>query len=733
MTPAVLLAKSADDVSRPPAQATLRGHTMMVVAAAEKLLQARGRDMLKAAGLKTEFARFQRIVTIAAFIHDLGKCSQHFQEMLRRVRRCQLVRHEAISLWLVWPGQPLSAWMAKAFYDPDDLMIAAIVAAGHHRKFWTNAIADRESCRDLSLDLYTDHTDFSNLLKVGSRRFNLPAPPQLARMQLGVGIGRSVVTSFEQWEEDWSAFRKLSQVDELVAVAKAALVCADVAGSALPAASKRLDWISRALQRRADGAKLRRIAEKRLNGQDVRDFQARVAASVAPITFVKAGCGTGKTVAALLWAAEQHGGRQIWITYPTTGTTTEGFRDNLELADVFARLDHGRRLIDLAVFGINSDAEGFRDRDRLEALRNWESEVVACTVDIVLGLIQNHRKGVYAWAGLCHSAVVFDEVHSYDEKLFAALLVFLRKLPGIPVLLMTASLPNARLEALRAIANEVHGTPLREIGGPENLENVARYQPSQTQDVVSEVTRCLDGGGKVLWVNNTVQRCIEVKEKFADALLYHSRYRYIDRIERHRAVIDAFRANGACLVSTTQVAEMSLDLSADLLVTELAPVPALIQRLGRLNRRINPVAPGNPKSFIVLEVESPLPYEAADLAEAKEWLARLGHRVLSQRDLVIAWTSHASACVTAVRSEWLDGGFSTSAAPLREGSVGLTILLAEDAEACKREPARSVGLVVPMNEPPRRLDWKKWPVVAHYPVAPQSCLVYDEKNGGQWR
>src|SRR5699024_9311777 len=94
------------------------------------------------------------------------------------------------------------------------------------------------------------------------------------------------------------------------------------------------------------------------------------------------------------------------------------------------------------------------------------------------------------------------------------------------------------------------------------------------------------------------------------ARLYHSRFKYVDRVQRHGDVIDAFRAPGSTLASTTQVAEMSLDLSADLLVTDLAPVPALIQRLGRLNRRARPGDP--PRSFIVL------PYGAMDRPYAYE-------------------------------------------------------------------------------------------------------------------
>ena len=87
---------------------------------------------------------------------------------------------------------------------------------------------------------------------------------------------------------------------------------------------------------------------------------------------------------------------------------------------------------------------------------------------------------------------------------------------------------------------------------------------------------------------------------------YHSRFRYMDRVERHREVVDGFSSTEkrGLLAVTTQVAEMSLDLDADLLVTELAPVPALIQRLGRLNRRVNEENPGTPRLAFIIPPES---------------------------------------------------------------------------------------------------------------------------------
>ena len=72
-------------------------------------------------------------------------------------------------------------------------------------------------------------------------------------------------------------------------------------------------------------------------------------------------------------------------------------------------------------------------------------------------------------------------------------------------------------------------------------------------------------------------------------LCYHSRFKLIDRVKRHDAVVRAFRkGRPAALAITTQVCEMSLDMDADLLVTEACPVTSLIQRMGRCNREQDP-------------------------------------------------------------------------------------------------------------------------------------------------
>jgi CRISPR-associated endonuclease/helicase Cas3 len=757
-----LLAKSSETAEKPKAQELLRGHTMLVHRAARLLLLSRGDQMLRAAGLKVDYARFEKITLASAFMHDLGKCSEHFQAMLRRIGKHQLVRHEAVSLWLVWPGQPLASWLTGAFAKPQDLMIAAVAAAGHHRKFYDMAFGNKDHAVGLDMSLLTNHPDFVELLRFGAKAFKLEAPPTLPGLQVSVARGRSIETEFDGWKRDWEDIEHESERDVLTAVVKAIVIAADVAGSALVDSQKsggvnevaaasaksladsfvpsqmKLDWITKALSRRATQEEMRDIVARRLDKNRLRPFQSNVGASRAQITFVRAGCGSGKTLAAYHWAAEQHPGKQLWVTYPTTGTTTEGYRDYVERADIVARLEHGRRLVDIKIFGIagEGDLGEQRSRDRLDALRVWESPVITCTVDVVLGLVQNHRKGLYAWPSICDSAIVFDEIHSYDDKLFGCLVRFLRALPGVPTMLMTASLPERRMVELRKISKEIHGVSLLEIDGPADLEGIPRYVRSNATPI-DAARECLASGGKVLWVSNTVARCIAVQDAMPEAKLYHSRFKYGDRVERHQEAIEAFKGTGACLLSATQVAEMSLDLSADLLITDAAPIPSLIQRLGRLNRRATAQNPGTPKPFIVIHPPDERPYTKVQFVYAEAWLKKLGDSTLSQKDLSDAWLDELDDAGQMTSSQqpsaWLDDAFETKQGECREVSPGITIILSDDVILARRSHVHTLECAIPMNQPPRALRWQDWPQVNFIPIAPCKAILYSRTRGAEWR
>jgi CRISPR-associated endonuclease/helicase Cas3 len=308
---------------------------------------------------------------------------------------------------------------------------------------------------------------------------------------------------------------------------------------------------------------------------------------------------------------------------------------------------------------------------------------------------------------------------------------------------MTASLQQSRLEMLRRVATGL-GQQLIEIEGPRELEQLKRYQLKQSDPdaVWSRVGETIKGDGRVLWVANTVDRAVqfgrEAKDRGLDPVfLYHSRFRYIDRVAKHKAVIDAFNPQkpGPALAITTQVCEVSLNISAHFMVTDLAPVSALIQRLGRLNRYAQPDVPTQRALALVLEPESRGPYDSAELETARSWLVRLGEGPLSQADLAAAFleTDRTAVNAQSTRSAWLDGGPFSAIAPLREAGMTVPVIRAEDARRAQEDRREVIRLSIPMLLGPVANEIHHWDRLGAARVAPLGRINYSKEWGAAWR
>lgn len=733
-----LLAKSSKAPNTPRGAETLPGHTANVLAAAQVLLDETGDAQLSALGLSVSIWRepFRREVLLAALCHDLGKANDQFQAMVRgRREEQQAIRHEALSLLIV-QQTALREWLAAPLQGVDTLNFVLWAAAGHHRKF---PPSDPARGTGTLVSLLLGHQDFRHTLALGAHRLGLGDPPVLTDCQWRLTGGDSPTSWLKQlalrarahWDNCSDEHRRF------LGAVKACVIAADVAGSALPREGEKIiPWIKKALSRRPGVGQLDKIVTDRLGAKAPRPFQEALGNTGARVVLAEAGCGNGKTIGAYVWAVRRAPGKRLFFSYPTTGTATEGFRDYLIDPDLDAQLVHGRAAVDLELLGVDDDGER---EDPLAALETWSALIISCTVDTVLGLTQNHRRGLYAWPIMANSAFVFDEIHAYDNRLFAALLRFLISCRGLPCLLMTASLPKPKRTILEKTLAEL-GESLEIVEGPADLETLPRYRRLLGDDPWGVVKQVLGENGKVLWVVNTVDRALKIADEARDQslapLVYHSRFRYVDRVRQHGRVIEAFRADGPVLVVATQVAEMSLDLSADLLVTDMAPIAAIIQRLGRLNRRATPESPIPPKPFLVVPTDTEAPYRDQEhpdpFALSHVWLERLGTVAISQKDLALTWAGLDDGSVhELLESAWLDGGFETTPRHLRESAPGLTVILAEDAVAVERGELDAVRMRIPMNSP-KHNDWKSWPEVAYARVPPGECILYDPERGARW-
>lgn len=293
--------------------------------------------------------------------------------------------------------------------------------------------------------------------------------------------------------------------------------------------------------------------------------------------------------------------------------------------------------------------KNFSADPRLFSLGYWGKRVFSATADQFFPFLQYQYGPLCLTPLLAEAVLVVDEVHSYDNNMFNTLRYFLNNFPHVPVLCMTATLGRDRREIL---IDKCGLKPFPEVP-PEDLQEISERPRYNIQWIDRETARQmakqkLDEQKRILWVANQVTVCQAVYSEFdsivsAKVFCYHSRFKLEDRNERHKELVEAFQTEKysgnpkGVLGITTQVCEMSLDLDAEFLFTELAPVESLIQRMGRCNRdsqRMRADEPG--QVFVIKPAEgNEKPYEKDDLAKAEQFvndLIGLG-RTVSQSDL----------------------------------------------------------------------------------------------------
>jgi CRISPR-associated endonuclease/helicase Cas3 len=613
-------------------------------------------------------------------------------------------------------------------------LTAIAAAGGHHLKLGGKAgklapdLFEMRPSGDDCLHLYTAPKYFKAMLKYGVQKLGLsPSLPQSLRQMprcwqiADIQQRRSQAEQlFSEWQPDKT----------LMAVVKSLLIAGDSIGSASAQVSVNIyEWIKTELESVLSEVDLQQVIDARRGAYELRPFQVALGASKGRVTLARAGCGTGKTLGAYVWAKRHAIGRKLFFCYPTTGTSTEGFLDYVQ-DEVESVLLHSRADVDLemAMTGEEEDnGEGALNESaqKLESFKAWGAKVNVCTVDTVLGWLQCNRRPLYCFPAIAQSAFVFDEVHCYDAALFGALLVFLKTVKA-PTLLMSASFLPWQIEAITAAVGE----PVNMIQGPQDLETQPRYRFHQVEQPDWErVEQELTNGGKVLWVCNQVNVAIKVyqeaKRRCLNAVLYHSRFRYEDRVGHHRQVVDGFKQGEPILAIATQVAEMSLDLSATLLVSQIADPAGLIQRLGRLNRKYC----GHPLDAMFYPPKSRYPYESSDL-EAGEALIQSFSGEVNQAQLA-AWLEQSAARGEPKTETVLMGDrqWCTYAASLREGGYTVTALLEEDLPEIGTKKARDLArYAVPLTAKNTK-HWKRYR--KGYLIAPREEWSYSHETGAQ--
>lgn len=332
---------------------------------------------------------------------------------------------------------------------------------------------------------------------------------------------------------------------------------------------------------------------------------------------VVAPTGMGKTELGLLWAANN--GKQMIYTLPLRVATEQIYqRVRGYVGTNRVGLLHGDA--DLFLLTMQRDAgaheeEAFRV---LDLARHFGYPYIIATGDQFFPYVLRPPGYERIYASFPHTALVMDEVQAYDPVASAMVVKYAEDVArmGGRVLVITATLPGyiqkALEERIRVYDPSLEVKDLFEDPNyRDRLNTLYRHRVKvvpwitetnsgegrypMLKDLTQQIVEEAQEGRKVLVVANTVKRARAWFQQIDELArgegipvdLLHSGFTQNDRREKEKAMASAFdyTEKGPRVLVATQVVEASLDLDADVLFTELAPMDALVQRMGRVFRR----------------------------------------------------------------------------------------------------------------------------------------------------
>lgn len=345
--------------------------------------------------------------------------------------------------------------------------------------------------------------------------------------------------------------------------------------------------------------------------------------------------GSGKTEFAFLWS----NGNKLVYTLPIRAAVEQIYSRAKKIFDIDGKKRTGILHGDADVYIVrelrkeeNNTEQQIEDAEEqnesiniYQVSKNLSYPVIIATGDQFFPYALRPPLYERIYATLSYSRLVIDEVQAYDPVACAIVVKFIEDMErlGGKFLLMTATLPDyVETEISKRIGEESfrkinlyeehkekyeslkkHKLKVRVIN-KSNDKNKIRDKFTIPEEYIDEIiNKAVEDKQRVLVILNTVRQAESVFRKIKDKIkqkggideknlvLFHSRFTFNQKQEKKTEVEKLFRnpkddldKEGKILV-TTQVVEASIDIDADVLYTEICPLDALVQRMGRVLRR----------------------------------------------------------------------------------------------------------------------------------------------------
>ena len=389
-----------------------------------------------------------------------------------------------------------------------------------------------------------------------------------------------------------------------------------VFGSIIANSNKLLDTINYNTNRIfADGKESILKSHDKDKQMELYEYQ-KILANVNDSAIISAPCGRGKTEGAILGAINiinTQNKNKIIFALPTQ-ITSNAMYDRLKgvFGDHNVGLYHGMsRYHHYEADDINEDDL----RSLVFDEKVFDKPVVITTIDhLIYSLVHGYKQADFALGNIINSVIIFDEIHYYENHTLRYILDCLKILRDlrIPYIAMSGTLPNFIITELNKIQPHI----LIEDNDGSRLEPFAiKKSANSIFEAIEDIEEIYFRQKNQIVIVNTINRAKELYRLLKliipedNLFLLHSQFTFRDRRQKEIEINKLKRKRPWILVST-QAIEISVDISCDIMHTELAPIDAIGQRGGRLNRGGR--SHNNEHFMYIYQPKDHLPYSLED-------------------------------------------------------------------------------------------------------------------------